>query len=120
MYQVGWSHYALAAGTVGILSLLLGVVGAVLVPPGRLGLFGLLIGLFAGSGIGSLFGAAILRVTGGKRGPGMQLIAAVGVVVLLAVRLTLGGEISLELVMRDLVGPLAGIIAVSVAWQRLR
>ena len=120
MYELGASHYALAAGVSLILALAMGIVGALFVPPGRLGFFGILIGFFVGSGIGSVYATAITRVTRGKRGIGMQLVAAGGIVALLLIRQFLGGGLDLRLVSFDLVGPVAGFAAISVAWQRLR
>lgn len=120
MYELSAGHYALAVGMVLILAMPLGVVGALFIPPGRLGFFGILIGFFIGSGIGSLFAKAITRVTRGKRGTGMQLIAVAGIVVLLLVRQFLGAGLDLRVLSFDLVAPVTGFVAASVAWQRLR
>ncbi len=120
MYDLSAGHYALAVVMALILAIPMGVVGALFIPPGRLGFFGILIGFFIGSGIGSVFATAITRVTRGKRGTGMQLVAIGGIVVLLLVRQFLGGGLDLRLLSFDLVGPVAGFAAASVAWQRLR
>jgi hypothetical protein len=120
MYELSAGHYALAVGIALLLAIPMGVVGALFIPPGRLGFFGILIGFFIGSGIGSLLATAITRVTRGKRGTGMQLIAVAGIVVLLLVRQFLGAGLDLRVLSFDLVAPVTGFVAASVAWQRLR
>lgn len=120
MYDLSARHYALAVGMVLILAIPMGVVGALFIPPGRLGFFGILIGFFIGSGIGTVFATAITRVTRGKRGIGMQVVAVAGIVVLLLVRQLLGAGLDLRVLSFDLVAPVTGFVAASVAWQRLR
>ena len=120
MYDLSLAHYALAAGTSLTLGILLGIVGALFVPPGRLGFFGILIGFFVGTGIGSVYATALTRVTRGKRGTGMQVTAVCGIAVLLLVRQLLGAGFDLGLLSFDLVAPVTGFVAASVAWQRLR
>ena len=120
MYELSARHYALAIGTSLILAIPMGVVGALFAPPGRLGFFGILIGFFVGSGIGSLYATTLTRVTRGKRGTGMQVTAVGGIVVLVLIRQFLGGGFDLQLLSFDLVGPVTGFVAASVAWQRLR
>jgi hypothetical protein len=119
MYVVGASHYLRAAGATLALAVPMGVVGALFLPPGGFGFFGLLIGFFLGTGIGSLFARAITAATNGKRGIPMQSIAVGGVIILLITRFTLAG-LPFDALRFDLVGPIAGFIAASVAWQQLR
>jgi len=120
MYEVGMSHYALATGVSLALGIAMGIVGALFLPPGsRFGFFGFLIGFFVGSGIGSVYAGAITRVTRGKRGLGMQLVAVLGIVVLLLVRQA-PDLVEFGTLRFDLVGPIVGAVAASVAWQRLR
>ena len=120
MYELSTRHYALAAGTSLMLGMPMGVVGALFLPPGGAGFFGILIGFFIGTGVGSVYATTLTRVTGGKRGVGMQLMAVGGIVVLLLVRQVLGAGLNLQLLSFDLVGPVTGFVAASVAWQRLR
>ena len=119
MYDLQASHYLKAAGVSLALALPMGFVGAIFLPPGGIGFFGILIGFFIGSGIGSIFAQSITRVTRGKRGIGMQSVAVGGVLVLLFTRFALDG-FPFELLRFDLIGPIAGFMAASVAWQRLR
>lgn len=119
MYELGTSHYLRAAGASLALAVPLGAIGAFLIPTGGIGFFGILIGFFVGSGIGSLFVRAITAATGGKRGVAMQAAAVSGIVALLLVRFALSGA-HFELLRFDLVGPIAGFVAASVAWQQLR
>ena len=103
-----------------VLAIPMGIAGALLFPSGRLGFFGILIGFFVGSGIGSLYAKALTRVTRGKRGTGMQVIAVSGIVLLLLIRQFLGGGFDLRLLSFDLVGPVTGFVAARAAWQQLR
>lgn len=119
MYELSTSHYLRAAAASTALAIPLGAVGAIFLPPGGIGFFGILIGFFVGSGVGSLFARAITRATRGKRGIAMQVIAISGVVGLLLTRFALAG-LPFELLRFDLVGPIAGFVAASVAWQQLR
>jgi hypothetical protein len=119
MYVLGTAHYLRAAGITLVLALVLGVVGAIFLPTGGFGFFGILIGFFLGSGIGSLFARAITWATGAKRGIPMQLAAVSGIVGLLLIRFALSGA-EFDALRFDLIGPIAGFVAASVAWQQLR
>ena len=119
MYELNTSHYLKAAGASLALSLPLGVIGAIIIPPGGIGFFGLIIGFFIGTGVGSLFARTITWASGGKRGLPMQAAAISGIVGMLLVRFALAG-LPFEALRFDLIGPVAGFIAASVAWQQLR
>ncbi len=119
MYELGTSHYLRAAGVSLALALPLGVVGAIFLPPGGFGFFGILIGFLLGSGLGSLYARAITQATNGKRGTPMQLAAVSGIVGLLLIRFALSG-LEFDQLRFDLMGPIAGFVAASVAWQQLR
>jgi len=119
MYELGASHYLRAAAASTALAVPLGVVGAFLIPLGGIGFFGILIGFFVGTGIGSLFVRVITAATGGKRGIAMQAIAISGVIGMLLTRFALDG-LPFEMLRFDLIGPIAGFVAASVAWQQLR
>lgn len=119
MYELGTSHYLRAAGASLALALPLGIVGAIFLPPGGFGFFGILIGFFIGTGVGSLYVRAITSATGGKRGTPMQVAAVSGIVGLLLIRFAFAG-LPFELLRFDLMGPIAGFVAASVAWQQLR
>ena len=119
MYEVGATHYLRAIGITLALAIPMGFVGALFLPPGGVGFFGILIGFILGSGIGSLLARAITRASGGKRGTGMQSIAIGGVVVILLTRFALAG-LPFELLRFDLIGPIAAFMAASVAYQQLR
>ena len=119
MYELETSHYLRAAGASLALAIPLGVIGALFIPPGGIGFFGILIGFFVGSGVGSLFARAITRATAGKRGIAMQAAAVSGIVGMLLIRFALAG-LPFELLRYDLIGPIAGFVAASVAWQQLR
>ena len=119
MYEVGASHYLRAVGVTLALAIPMGAVGALFLPPGVFGFFGILIGFFLGSGIGSLLARAITSATGGKRGVAMQGVAIAGVAVILLTRFALSG-LPFELLRLDLMGPIAAFMAASVAYQQLR
>jgi len=119
MYQLNASHYLRAGGVSLALGVGMGVVGAIFLPPGAFGFFFIFIAVLLGTGIGSVYAQAITRVTRGKRGTPIQLIAIAGIAVLLVTRFALSG-LEFSQVSVDLVGPIAGAIAASVAWQRLR
>jgi hypothetical protein len=119
MYVLGPQHYLRAAGAALALAIPMGVVGAIFLPPGRIGFFGIFLGFIIGSGIGSLFARAITRATGAKRGIAVQAIAVGGIALILVTRFVLSGAPP-DALGYDLVGPIAGFIAASVAWQQLR
>jgi hypothetical protein len=120
MYEVGVTHYLRAAGIMLVLALPIGF-GAALIP--SFGFFSLFIGFIAGRGLGSLFAQAITRASGGKRGVGIQSIAVAGAVVLVLVLLLTRVallDLPFGLIRFNLMGPVAAVVAASVAWQRLR
>ena len=119
MYEISATHYLRAIGVSIALAIPMGVVGAIFLPPGGIGFFGILIGFFLGSGIGSVFARAITRATRGKRGFAMQSIAIGGIALILVTRFALSG-FPIDSLRFDLIGPIAGFIAASVAWQQLR
>ena len=119
MYELSAGHYLRAALVSAALAVAFGLAGAILLPPGpAAGLFTLIIALIAGSAAGSAAAAAITRVTGGKRGMAMQLSAVATFAGAAALRLLLTD--SFDGATRDVAGALALIVAVVVAWGRLR
>ncbi len=116
MYEVHTFDYAKAVGVAAVLAVPLGVLGAILLRPGA-GFFALMIAVLAGAGAGSLMAEAITRLTRGKRGLSMQLIAAGGLVGAWLLRLALVGGLSL--ILGDFMGAIAMAVAVAAAWQRL-
>lgn len=117
MYELHALDFAKAGGVSVALAGVLGFLGAILLRPGGGGFFGLMIGVLAGAGAGSLVAEAITRVTRGKRGLPMQLIAASAIVGAWLLRLTLAG--ALPFVLMDLVGAIAMVVAIAASWQRL-
>lgn len=94
-------------------------MATLLVPPrANAGLLRLAAALLGGSAGGTLAATAFARVTGGKRGTAMQLLAVAAFGAAGALRLLLGG--GLDVATRDAAGPLAVIVASVVAWGRLR
>ena len=119
MYELGTQHYLRGTVAALVVGVGVGVVGGLLLPPtSRIAFFGLLIGLFAGSGIGSLMAEALTRATRGKRGVPVQLMAVAGVLVAGVVRLAVSGEFAL--VTTDLFGIFTLGVAAVVSWGRLR
>jgi hypothetical protein len=119
MYELGTEHYlrgTLASIVVGVA---IGLVGGLLLPPNsRIAFFGLLLGVFAGMGAGSLIAEAITRATRGKRGLSVQWMAINGLLIAGVVRLVVSGE--LDEITRDLFGLVTIGVAMAVAWGRLR
>ena len=119
MYELSAGHYLRAALVSVPLAVAFGLAGAILLRPGpAAGFFALIIALIGGSAAGSAAAAAIARVTGGKRGMAMQLFAVATFGFAGALRLLLTD--SLDVATRDVPGTLALIVAVIVAWGRLR
>lgn len=120
MYNLSPSHYARAIGIGVAVAIIGGVVGSFLpLPdPGQMYLFGLIIALIGGMGAGSATAWALDRGVG-KRGPTMQIVAAVGLAVAGLIRFVL-----LDLPWGDLPQDFAGLIligaAIATAWGRLR
>lgn len=119
MYEIGFQHYLRSSAIAIALAIPLGAMGAVVLPFGSMGFFGILIGFFAGSIIGSLLASAIIWGTKGKRGPMMQTVAIVGVGIILSTRFVLTG-LPFELLYIDLIGWITGTMAACVAYQKLR
>jgi len=119
MYELSAGDYLKAGGAALFVGLLLGLVGAVILPAGaRFGFFGLLIAFFVGSGAGAVVAEAMQRVTRAKRGMGMQALATAGLGLAYLERLVLSG--GLDLALQDLIGILMVAVAVGAAWSRLR
>jgi hypothetical protein len=119
MYELGGSDYLRAALASAVVSLPLGFLGAVLLPPRPFaGLFSLAFALLLGLGAGAAVSEAMTRATSGKRGTTMQLIAVAGVAAAVGLRLLIGGD--LALVTRDVAGALMGVVGAVQAWNRLR
>lgn len=119
MYELSTSHYLRAVGASLAIAAALGVAGAVLLAPTlRVGLLGMAIALIGGSAAGSALAAGIQRVTAGKRGLGLQLIAVSALGLAHIERLVLSG--GLDLALRDVGGVFALVVAAAVAWGRLK
>lgn len=119
MYELAWSHYLRAALVAAAAAVPLGFAGALLLAPRAFaGIFYLAFALLLGIAAGAAVSAAVERVTGGKRGTAMQLIAAASVVAAVALRLLFGGN--LALFDRDVGGALAAVAGAVYAWNRLR
>ncbi len=119
MYELAWSDYLLAALVAAAVSVPLGLAGALLLAPRAFGdMFYMAFALALGLAAGAAVSGAIERVTGGKRGTAMQLLAAAGVVAAVGLRLLFGGN--LALFDRDVGGALAAVAGVVYAWNRLR
>jgi len=121
MYVLDTSHYLRAAGASLALALPLGLIGAIFLPVGGFGFFGILIGFFLGSGIGSLYARTLTWATGAKRGMPVQIAAVSGIVGMLLIRFALSSDgLALDQLRFDLLGPIVGFVAASIAWQQLR
>ena len=119
MYEVAAADYLRALAVALPLGALLGVAGRLVLPPTPSArIFVLVLALLGGAGAGRLLAAAITRVTKGKRGSAVQLVALAALVGAAIVRLAVGGD--LDLVARDLSGIVAVGAGVAVAWDRLR
>jgi hypothetical protein len=118
MYELGLSHYARAVAVAFGLGMVMGVVGAFIVPVRFGGFLFLTLAVFGGSALGGAVAEALTRATRGKRGPAMQAAAVATLLLADVVRLTVAGGI--DLATRDLLGGVLVAIAAVVAWGRLR
>lgn len=118
MYELAPLDYAKAVGAALVVAAALGFAGAILLRPGGgVPFFGLMLALLAGAGAGAAMAEAMTRVTRGKRGRAMQLVAAGGLVGAWLLRLALAGALSFML--GDLLGGIALAASIAAAWQRL-
>lgn len=118
MYELRLTDYLRAAGVALGLGLALGVIGAFLLPVGVRGFLFLTLAVFGGSALGGLVAEVLQRATRYKRGPAMQASAAATLVLADATRLFLAG--GFELVLIDVAAAVLVVIAIVVAWGRLR
>jgi hypothetical protein len=119
MYELSAGHYARAGGAALVLAVLLGVAGAIIVPPtSRAGLLYLAIAFLGGVGAGALMAGAMDRATRGKRGPVMQGIAVAAFVIATLIRLLVSGDVAEW--SSDIAGAVLLIAAVVSSWGRLR
>lgn len=122
MYELATADYVRAAIAAAVVGVALGAAGSILLPPrGFVGFFSFLLALLGGSGAGSIMAGAVTRVTRGKRGIAMQLVAVCGIVIAGVVRLVpyLAWD-GPALLREDMVGLLLVAVASIVAWGRLR
>jgi hypothetical protein len=117
MYELAPLDYAKAAGAALIVAVVLGVAGTILLRPGGGLPFGFFLALLIGAGAGALMAEAITRVTRGKRGRAMQLVATLGLVAAWLLRLALAG--ALAFLLGDVLGGIALAASIVAAWQRL-
>lgn len=118
MYELATQDYARAAGTTVAIALVLGVVGAIILPPGLGGFLFLTLAVFGGTALGGAVAELFQRTVRHKRGMAMQVAAASSLVLGDAVRLLLVG--GLEFIAIDLAATFLVVIAGVVAWGRLR
>lgn len=119
MYELAALDYLWAALAAAGLTLPLGFAGSFVWQPRTVsGIYYLVFGLLLGWAAGTVVSEVISRVTGGKRGVPVQLIAGAGVVAAGVLRLVIAGDI--DIVHRDVGGMLAVAVGVAIAWNRLR
>jgi hypothetical protein len=119
MYELEATHYTRAAAAAVGVAIGLAVAGMLLLPLTRaIPFFGLMLALAAGAGAGSLMAGALTWATNGKRGLALQVIAGLGLVAAWVAPLALFG--ALAAAPRDMFGLFATLVAVVIAWQRLR
>ena len=120
MYELSGADYAKAIAASAVLAVVFGYIGALLIAPDR-GLRGffLIFMLLIGSGAGTLVAEAIRRATNGKRGPGMQGVAAGALVLAGVLRIFFAGA-PMDVVLQDLSGLILVGAAIFAAWGRLR
>lgn len=119
IHRVGVLDALRIAGVALPLAVMLGIVGALLLPPrsgGSLLMF--LVALAAGSAAGTLMATAIMRVSR-KRGPRVVAIAGAALLLMSVVRFVGGGGEAATL-FRDFAGAILLFVAVSAASSRLR
>lgn len=118
MYELEPVHYLRAGAVAAVGAAVIGLVGAVVLPPRPFGgLLILAIALLGGAGAGTGLARAFDYVTNRKRGPALQLLAAAAIVGAALLRLVASGE--LDLIGRDASGIVFVVIGVLVAWNRL-
>ncbi|MEX1022973.1 MAG: hypothetical protein WD058_07475 [Dehalococcoidia bacterium] len=119
MYELGPLDYAKALGVAAVLGPLMGFVGALFIPVRGFGGLFLLLALFIGSGAGALVAEGIRRVTRGKRGLGMGIVAALALVSAHVTRVVLAGA-PIDALFNDIAGLLIVGVGIFAAWGRLR
>lgn len=117
MYELAPLDYAKAIGATLVVAIGLGVAGAILLRPGGGLPFGFFLAILIGAGAGAAMAEAITRITRGKRGRAMQLVAAGGLVAAWLLRLALAG--ALAFMLGDVLGGIALAASIAAAWQRL-
>lgn len=118
VHQVGMLDALRIAGAAFPLAIMLGIAGAMVIPPRAGGLLMILVGVAAGSGAGTLMATAIMRVSK-KRGPRVIALASAALLLMAVVRFVGGGGDSTTL-LRDFTGVFLLLISVSTASNRLR
>jgi len=118
IHRVGASDALRILGVALPLAVLLGLAGAMVLPPRSGGILMMLVGVAAGSGAGTLMAASIMRVSR-KRGPRVVALAGAALVLMCVVRFVAGGGEASTL-LRDYVGVFLLLISLSTASSRLR
>ena len=118
IHQVGALDALRIAGAAFPLAIMLGIAGGLVFPPRLGGMLMILVGIAAGSGVGTLMAAAIMRVSR-KRGPRVIAIASAALLLMAVVRFVVGGGDSTTL-LRDFAGIFLVLTSVSAASNRLR
>lgn len=118
IHQVGVLDALRIAGIAFPLGVMMGIAGALVIPPRTGGLLMILVGIAAGSATGTLMAAAIMRVSK-KRGPSVIAIAGAALLLMALVRFFGGGGDSTTL-LRDFAGAFLLLTSVSAASNRLR
>jgi hypothetical protein len=118
MYEFALSDYLRAGSTALLVGVVLGVVATLLLPVGIGGFFVLTLAILGGSALGGGVAELLQRTTRHKRGPVMQAAAACALALAALLRLALTGGIGL--IAADLGATMLFVIAIVVAWGRLR
>jgi hypothetical protein len=118
VYELKLSHYFAAIGSNILIAPIIGYAMYLFVPILGISFISMIIAFLLGVAIGTLNATIISKVTRGKKGKSLQLIAVVFILGTVFVRYLLV-DFDQRIIETDFISPLASFIACIYAWQRL-
>ena len=118
IYELKLFHYLAAIGSSIFVALVIGYAMYLFVPILGISFISMIIAFLLGLAIGTLNAAIISKVTRGKKGKSLQLIAVAFILGAVVFRYILA-DFDQRILETDFISPLASFIACIYAWQRL-